>query len=115
MVRAGAPHRRRVVLTAAHSLGLSAIVAASGLLLTVPARLARAMVASRVDLHAVDAPFEVAPFEIRQQWHERFHQDSGNRWLRELIFGLFHERSRRTPEAQGAEGERSEALRTDRA
>jgi hypothetical protein len=72
-------------------------------------------VASRVDLHAVDAPFEVAPFEIRQQWHERFHQDSGNRWLRELIFGLFHERSRRTPEAQGAEGERSEALRTDRA
>jgi DNA-binding transcriptional LysR family regulator len=91
--RAGALDRRQVVLTAAHSLGLSAIVAASGLLLTAPARLAKAMVASRTDLHAVDAPFEVTPLEIRQQWHERFHQDSGNRWLRELIFGLFHERS----------------------
>ena len=113
--RAGALDQRRVVLTAAHSLGLSAIVAASGLLLTVPARLAKAMVASRVDLHAVDTPFEVAPFEIRQQWHERFHQDSGNRWLRELIFGLFHERSRRAPEAQGTEGVRLETrpLRTD--
>lgn len=93
--RAGALDRRRVVLTAAHSLGLTSIVATSGLLLTAPARLARAMVATRVDLRSVDAPFEVRPFEIRQQWHERFHQDSGNRWLRELIFGLFHERSSR--------------------
>ena len=93
--RAGALDRRRVVLTAAHSLGLTSIVATSGLLLTAPARLAKAMVASRADLHSVEAPFEVRPFEIRQQWHERFHQDSGNRWLRELIFGLFHERSRR--------------------
>ena len=98
--RAGALDRRRVVLTAAHSLGLTSIVATSGLLLTAPARLAKAMVASRADLHSVDAPFEVRPFEIRQQWHERFHQDSGNRWLRELIFGLFHERSVREPAAQ---------------
>ncbi|MDM0084676.1 LysR family transcriptional regulator [Variovorax sp. J31P179] len=98
--RAGALDRRRVVLTAAHSLGLSSIVAASGLLLTAPSRLAKAMVASRTDLHIVDAPFDVVPFEIRQQWHERFHQDSGNRWLRELLFGLFHERSRRAPEVR---------------
>jgi len=98
--RAGALDRRRVVLTAAHSLGLTSIVATSGLLLTAPARLARAMVATRADLRSVDAPFEVTPFEIRQQWHERFHQDSGNRWLRELIFGLFHERSSREPVSQ---------------
>ena len=98
--RAGALDRRRVVLTAAHSLGLTSIVATSGLLLTAPARLAKAMVATRADLRSVDAPFEVRPFEIRQQWHERFHQDSGNRWLRELIFGLFHERSSRDPAPQ---------------
>jgi len=98
--RAGALDRRRVVLTAAHSLGLTSIVATSGLLLTAPARLAKAMVASRADLHSVQAPFDVRPFEIRQQWHERFHQDSGNRWLRELIFGLFHERSVREPAPQ---------------
>ncbi|MDP9928601.1 DNA-binding transcriptional LysR family regulator [Variovorax paradoxus] len=98
--RAGALDRRRVVLTAAHSLGLTSIVATSGLLLTAPARLAKAMVATRADLRSVDAPFEVRPFEIRQQWHERFHQDSGNRWLRELIFGLFHERSSRDSASQ---------------
>lgn len=93
--RSGALDRRRVVLTAAHSLGLASIVASSNLLLTAPDRLALAMAASRVDLHILKAPFDVTPFEIRQQWHERFHQDSGSRWLRELLFGLFHQRSRR--------------------
>lgn len=92
--KAGALDRRQVVLTAAHSLGLASIVAASGLLMTAPARLAKAMVESRSDLRSIPAPFEVVPFEIHQQWHERFHQDSGNRWLRELIFGLFHVKSR---------------------
>ncbi|MGJ7490994.1 LysR family transcriptional regulator [Variovorax sp. ZT4R33] len=97
--RAGALDCRRVVLTAAHSLGLASIVATSNLLLTAPDRLARAMAASRADLHILKAPFDVTPFEIRQQWHERFHQDSGSRWLRELMFGLFHQRSCRVPDA----------------
>jgi len=100
--RSGAQERRRVVLTAAHSLGLASIVASSNLLLTAPDRLARAMAASRADLHILKAPFDVTPFEIRQQWHERFHQDSGSRWLRELMFGLFHQRSRHMPGAMAA-------------
>ena len=76
------------------AVGLSSIVATSNLLLTAPRRLAQAMVASRPDLQVRETPFAVTPFEIRQQWHERFHQDSGNRWLRELIFRLFHDLSR---------------------
>ena len=94
--RAGALDQRKVVLTAAHSLGLSSIVAASNLLLTLPRRLARTMESARADLEIRPAPFDVTPFEIRQQWHERFHQDSGNRWLRELTFRLFHEPSRKS-------------------
>ena len=90
--RAGSPERRKVVMTAAHSLGLSTIVATSNLLLTAPRRLAEAMLATRSDLAILEAPFEVTPFEIRQQWHERFHQDSGNRWMRELVFSLFRQR-----------------------
>ena len=89
--RAGLPEQRNVVLTAAHSLGLSSMVASSDLLLTAPSRLAHSMMLSRADLRTEPTPFEVRPFQIRQQWHERFHRDSGNRWLRELVYTLFHE------------------------
>jgi DNA-binding transcriptional LysR family regulator len=91
--RAGVMSQRNVVLTAAHSLGLSAIVASSDLLLTAPSRLAQTMAATRADLKISATPFEMAPFAIRQQWHERFQLDCGNRWLRTLIFSLFHQPS----------------------
>ena len=94
--RTGVMSQRRIVLTAGHSLGLSTMVASSQLLLTAPQRLARAMAASRPDLCIRPAPFEVVPFQIRQQWHERFHRDAGNRWLRQLVFELFHEPSATT-------------------
>ncbi len=93
--RAGVVQPRKVVLTAAHSLGLSSIVASSRLLLTAPSRLAHAMASSRHDLAVQPTPFEVTPFPIRQQWHERYHRDSGNRWLRELVFSLLHQPSTR--------------------
>ena len=85
--------QRNVVLTAAHSLGLSSIVATSNLLLTAPTRLAQSMTHGRADLRMKPTPFAIQPFLICQQWHERFHQDSGNRWLRQLMFELFHEPS----------------------
>ena len=102
--RAGVLGQRNVVLTAAHSLGLSAIVASSNLLLTAPRRLAQAMMSTRADLKMGPTPFEVAPFAIRQQWHERFHMDGGNRWLRSRFFSLFHEPSVRQVVARALEG-----------
>lgn len=80
--------RRRVVLKVAHSLGLAAIVASSRLLLTVQARLGRAMCRASDDLRLLRLPFEVEPFPIRQQWHERFHADRGNEWLRQLAYDV---------------------------
>lgn len=99
LLRAGVLEERKVVLTAAHSLGLSSIVASTDLLLTLPGRLSASMIASRSDLRAEPTPFEARPFQVRQQWHERFHQETGNRWLRELVYELFHEVS-----SQGLEG-----------
>jgi hypothetical protein len=28
-------------------------------------------------------------FEVKQYWHERFHNDPGNQWLRHTIASLF--------------------------
>jgi len=109
--RAGVLGQRNVVLTAAHSLGLSAIVASSNLLLTAPRRLVQAMMSTRADLRMGPTPFEVAPFAIRQQWHERFRLDSGNQWLRARFFSLFHEPSVRQVVAMAFE-RRQHALRS---
>ncbi len=83
--------RRKVVLTAAHSLGLSALLSESRLVLTVPCRLGQAMMASRDNLRSAQLPFEVPPFSVRQQWHDRAHADGGNIWLRELTLATLHD------------------------
>lgn len=85
--------RRKVVLTAAHTLGLSSILASSSLVLTVPLRLGQALMASRDDLRIAQLPFTVRPFSIRQQWHDRTHADAGHIWLRRLCLELFHDKS----------------------
>lgn len=87
---AGILSRRRVVFCAAHSSGLGQMAANSDLLLTLPGRLAERLVSQQALLMMRPVPFAVTPFEIRQQWHARLHQDGGNRWLRQLIFQLFH-------------------------
>jgi DNA-binding transcriptional LysR family regulator len=91
---AGILNRRRVVLCAAHSSGLGQAAATSNLLLTLPSRLAERLVAQQPMLMMRPAPFAITPFDIRQQWHARLHQDGGNRWLRHLIFERFHETTR---------------------
>ncbi|VFR32461.1 LysR-family transcriptional regulator [plant metagenome] len=91
---AGILSRRRVVFCAAHSTGLGQASATSDLLLTLPSRLAEQLVSLQPLLVMRPAPFAVTTFEIRQQWHARLHLDGGNRWLRQLIFQLFHEPSR---------------------
>jgi DNA-binding transcriptional LysR family regulator len=78
--------KRKVVLTAAHSLGLATMVATSNLILSVPHRLAKAMIFARKDLRIAQLPFDVPQFPIRQQWHEQYHSEAGHQWLRRLVF-----------------------------
>lgn len=88
--RASVIGKRNVVFSAAHSLGLSEIVASSDLLLTSPSMLVRSLTEGCPGLELRQLPFKLAPLTIRQQWHERIHLDGGNRWLRGLFFSLFH-------------------------
>jgi DNA-binding transcriptional LysR family regulator len=84
---------RKVVLTAAHLLGLLTMVARSSLLLSVPDRLANAsaMAPSRADLRIARLPFVVPPFPIKQQRHEQHHTNSAHQWFRRLVFECFND------------------------
>lgn len=77
--------RRKVVLTAAHFVGLGRVVASSDLMLTLPSRLAESLRATQSGVVLAPLPFDLPPFPILMQWHERVESDSGHGWLRKLI------------------------------
>jgi hypothetical protein len=57
-----------------------------------PARLAQVL-AEDLSLQVFAPPFEIAPIQIDQFWHERVQQDEGHRWLRGTIFQMVGARS----------------------
>jgi len=81
---------RRVALQLAHSFGLDRIVSSSDLVACIPSSLARAL-ASQGGVRAVALPFDMAPLDISQFWHERFQRDDGHHWLRSIVYELFHD------------------------
>lgn len=72
---------RRVVLSVPHFLFLMAVLASTDLVAMLPERLARRDTA----LSFVDAPTEVAGYDMAMLWHERVHRDPAHQWLREQI------------------------------
>lgn len=84
--------RRQVTVNLAHSMGLSALIAVSDLLICVPGRLANAL-QTTTGLQIFPLPFESPLFDISQLWHERCHRDAGHQWLRATMFSLFHSRT----------------------
>lgn len=73
---------QRVALDAAHAFGLSAILAETEHVLTVPARLASHYARiTPVVIHPL--PVKTASFDISLYWHERHQRDEAHKWFRE--------------------------------
>jgi DNA-binding transcriptional LysR family regulator len=79
---------RRVAVRVAHTMGISSIVSSTDLLVVVPHRLARAC-DDLIDVTILELPIEIPRFNVSQYWHERFHADPANRWLRGLFVRLY--------------------------
>jgi DNA-binding transcriptional LysR family regulator len=78
---------RRVALKVPSFLGVARLVARTELLVIVPRRLGEAL-AEQERVNLFDPPVHLPPFEVKQHWHERFHADAGNAWLRRVLAGL---------------------------
>jgi len=77
--------RRKFVVTVPTFLGLSQLIASSELVAIVPLRLAAILVQ--------ESCIKVAPLSLRfpsytvnQYWHDRYHRDAANIWLRSLVY-----------------------------
>jgi DNA-binding transcriptional LysR family regulator len=55
---------------------------------TLPRTVAATM-ARDLSLHLFDCPIPLPSMEIAEYWHERYHRDPANRWLREVVRELF--------------------------
>ena len=75
---------RRVVLSLPNFLGVAFVVEHTELIVTIPARLGE-MLRTHGRFRTYPVPFSVPGYPVKQFWHERFHHDPGNRWLRSLI------------------------------
>src|SRR5690606_23170842 len=80
--------RGKVAIKVRHFLALPQLIANSDLIATVPRRFAESLPSSW-DLRIFDPPIALPPYDVKQYWHERYHLDPGNRWLRGVIASLF--------------------------
>ena len=85
---------RRVAVRAAHAMGVTYMLATTDLLVVAPSRLAAAC-RELADVSILTLPVEIPRFQVKQHWHERFHQDPGNAWLRGVVAELFQEQRAR--------------------
>jgi len=79
----------RIRLTLPHFMVLPRIVAETDLAAVMPSRLAAAF--RQMGHYAVRRPRGLPKFDVSVHWYWRYESEPANRWLRELIVGLFRE------------------------
>jgi len=82
--------KRRVALKIPNFLGAAFVIEHTDLLVTIPKRLGDVL-QGRGAFRIFPVPFELPQYEVKQHWHERYHQDEGNRWLRGVVSELLSE------------------------
>lgn len=83
---------RNVVVRLSSFLSVARIVARTELIVIVPRILGEVLV-TQEPVRLLDPPFALPPYAVKQHWHERFHADAGNAWLRRTMSELFAPRT----------------------
>ena len=78
----------RIVLRVQNFLVLPSIVATTDLVALVPHSVG-SQLSRHNDVRLLPVPIPIPSFDVKQCWHERFHEDPGNRWLRQQFADLF--------------------------
>jgi DNA-binding transcriptional LysR family regulator len=79
---------RRILLQLPSYLGLATILATTDFIATVPRQIGEALAQSGA-IRLYDCPVRIASYQVKQHWHERYHRDLGNQWLRGVFSELF--------------------------
>lgn len=88
--------RRRVALTIPNFVGAAFAIERTNLLMVIPRRLGE-LLGGHGDFTIFPLPFSMPDYAVKQHWHERYHHDPGNRWLRGMIADLMAEEGASAP------------------
>jgi DNA-binding transcriptional LysR family regulator len=80
--------RARIAVEISHFHGVPALVTSSDLIAIIPGRLSEAM-KQHANIRVLAPPIALPKFGVSLYWHERFHRDPGNMWLRDIYLRLF--------------------------
>jgi len=75
---------RNVCLQVSSFLGVAQIVAESEMIATVPIHFARVM-ETRESIQTIPLPVRISAYQVKLHWHERYHADPANTWLRQVV------------------------------
>ncbi|MFZ0147131.1 MAG: LysR substrate-binding domain-containing protein [Xanthobacteraceae bacterium] len=84
--------RENVVCQVPLFIGAAVLAKHTDAIATLPLSVA-SVLAEDLDLQIIKPPIRLPSIDIFQYWHERFHRDPGNRWIRSTFRTLF----RRSP------------------
>lgn len=82
--------QRRIAVHIPNFLGAAFVVEHTDLLITIPKRLGD-LLQDRGAFRIFPVPFPLPEYAVKQHWHERYHHDPGNRWLRGVVSELLSE------------------------
>jgi DNA-binding transcriptional LysR family regulator len=77
----------RIAVRISHFHGVMALVNSSDLIATIPDRLAQSM-RQFATIKVLTPPIPLPKIKVSLYWHERFHRDPGNAWLRSVYIKL---------------------------
>ena len=73
-------------------IGAAVVAKHTDAVATLPLSIA-AVLAKDLDLQVITPPIKLPKIDIYQYWHERFHRDPGNQWIRSIFKSLFSKSS----------------------
>jgi DNA-binding transcriptional LysR family regulator len=93
--------RRNVLAEVPDFLGIESLIEGSDVIATVP-RAVGGVLAQRAKLKVLEHPLKLTGYPIKQHWHERYHMDPRNQWLRQVVAAILQNKPAGTAEAATA-------------
>lgn len=80
--------KRKAGLIIPHFMSIPHLLPESDMIATVPSSCAKAF-AKLGTTRLLELPFNAPVFDLKQYWHARYHRDTANQWLRQVLYECF--------------------------